>query len=241
AMAANRYFKTYGVTREVLARVAVKNHHNGTMSPKAHFQMEVTEEQVLGAPLICSPLGLFDCCPTTDGAAAAIVCRADVARSIRPDPLLVKGLGLAVTSGEPYLKPGFAYTGFPATRQAAQSAYEQAGITPKDLDLAEVHDCFTITEILNYEDLGLCPPGEGWRYVADGRASIGGDVPVNPSGGLKSFGHPIGATGIRMIYEVCQQLWHKAGARQVKDAAIGLAHNLGGPGAVGCVTVLGNA
>ncbi len=240
AMAANRYFKTYGVTKDALAKVAVKNHHNGTMSPKAHFQMEVSEEQVLAAPLICSPLGLFDCCPTTDGAAAAIVCRTDVARSIRPDPILVKGLGLAVTSGEPYLKPGFAYTGFPATRRAAESAYEQAGVTPKDLDLAEVHDCFTITEILNYEDLGLCAPGEGWRYVAEGRASIGGEVPVNPSGGLKSFGHPIGATGVRMIYEVCQQLWHKAGARQVKDAEIGLAHNLGGPGAVGCVTVLAN-
>ena len=240
AMAANRYFVTYGIDKRALAKVAIKNHHNGTMSPKAHFQMEVTEEQVLNAPLICSPLGLFDCCPTTDGAAAVIICRADLAKSFRPDPLLVKGVGLAVTSGEPYLKPGFAYTGFPATRQAAQSAYEQAGITPKDLDLAEVHDCFTITEILNYEDLGLCPPGEGWRYVAEGRASIGGDVPVNPSGGLKSFGHPIGATGVRMIYEVCQQLWHKAGARQVKDAAIGLAHNLGGPGAVGCVTVLAN-
>jgi acetyl-CoA C-acetyltransferase len=242
AMAANRYFKTYGVTKEVLAKVAVKNHHNGTMSPKAHFQMEVSEEQVLAAPLICSPLGLFDCCPTTDGAAAAIVCSREVARSLRPDAILVKGLGLSVTSGEPYLKPGFAYTGFPATRQAAQSAYEQAGITPKDLDLAEVHDCFTITEILNYEDLGLCARGEGWRYVADGRAAIdGGEVAVNPSGGLKSFGHPIGATGVRMIYEVCQQLWHKAGARQVKDAEIGLAHNLGGPGAVGCVTVLANS
>src|SRR5439155_24843372 len=106
----------------------------------------------------------------------------EIAQQMRPDAILVKGLGLAVTSGEPYLKPGFAYTGFPATRQAAQSAYEQAGITAKDLDLAEVHDCFTITEILNYEDLGLCPPGEGWRYGAEGRASSGGEVSVNPSG-----------------------------------------------------------
>ncbi|HLK10347.1 MAG TPA: acetyl-CoA acetyltransferase [Candidatus Binatia bacterium] len=241
AMAANRYFKTYGIGKEALAKVAVKNHHNGTMSPKAHFQMEVTEAQVLAAPLICSPLGLFDCCPTTDGAAAAIVCSPDVARTMRPDPIWVKGIGLAVTSGEPYLKPGFAYTGFPATRAAARSAYAQAGIEARDLDLCEVHDCFTITEILNYEDLGLCGPGEGARYVAEGRADIdGGAVAVNPSGGLKSFGHPIGATGVRMIYEVCQQLWHKAGRRQVKDAQLGLAHNLGGPGAVGCVTVLGN-
>jgi acetyl-CoA C-acetyltransferase len=240
AMAANRYFATYGIDKRALAKVAMKNHHNGTMSPKAHFQMEVTEEQVVNAPLICSPLGLFDCCPTTDGAAAVIVCRADMAKSFRPDALLVKGVGLAVTSGEPYLKPGFAYTGFPATAQAAQSAYEQAGMTAKDIDLVECHDCFTITEILNYEDLGLCRKGEGWKYVEEGRASIGGETPVNPSGGLKSFGHPIGATGIRMIYEVSQHLWNKAGARQVKNAEVGLAHNLGGPGSIGCVTILAN-
>lgn len=241
AMAANRYFKTYGIDKHTLAKVALKNHHNGTMSPKAHFQMEVTEEQVLRAPLICSPLGLFDCCPTTDGAAAAIVCRKELAHSFRPDPIWVKGIGLAVTSGEPYMKPGFDYTGFPATAHAAQSAYAQAGVTPKDIDLAEVHDCFTITEILNYEDLGFCKRGEGGHFVAEGRANIGGELPVNPSGGLKSFGHPIGATGIRMIYEVCQHLWNKAGARQVKGAALGLAHNLGGPGSVGCVSILGNA
>lgn len=241
AMAANRYFKTYGIGKEALAKVAVKNHHNGTMSPKAHFRMEVTEEQVLKAPMICSPLGLFDCCPTTDGAAAVIVCRRDIAKSFRAEPISVKGIGLSVTSGEPYLKPGFAYTGFPATTQAAHSAYEQAGVAPGDIDLAEVHDCFTITEILNYEDLGFCKRGEGAYFVAEGRASIGGGgIPVNPSGGLKSFGHPIGATGIRMLYEVCQHLWNRAGARQVKGAELGLAHNLGGPGAVGCVTILGN-
>jgi acetyl-CoA C-acetyltransferase len=241
AMAANRYFNTYGIDKHALAKVAIKNHHNGTMSPKAHFQMEVTEDQVVNAPLICSPLGLFDCCPTTDGAAAAIICRAALAKSFRPDPLLVKGVGLSVTTGEPYLKPGFAYTGFPATAQAAQSAYEQAGMTVKDLDLVECHDCFTITEILNYEDLGLCKKGEGWKYVEEGRASIGGEIPVNPSGGLKSFGHPIGATGIRMIYEVSQHLWNKAGARQVKNAEVGLAHNLGGPGSIGCVTILASS
>jgi acetyl-CoA C-acetyltransferase len=240
AMAANRYFKTYGIDKHTLAKVAMKNHHNGTMSPKAHFQMEVTEEQVLGAPLICSPLGLFDCCPTTDGAAAVVLCRRDLAKQFRSDPVWVKGIGLAVTSGEPYMKPGFAYTGFPATTLAAQSAYEQAGVTAKDIDLAEVHDCFTITEILNYEDLGFCKRGEGGHFVGEGRASIGGELPVNPSGGLKSFGHPIGATGIRMLYEVCQHLWNKAGARQVKNAELGLAHNLGGPGSVGCVSILGN-
>ena len=240
ALAANRYFKAYGIGKDALAKVAMKNHHNGTMSPKAHFQMEVTEEQVLKAPLICSPLGLLDCCPTTDGAAAVIVCSKERAKRHRPDPLSVRGVGLAVTSGEPYMKPNFAYTGFPATVQAAQSAYAQAGVTAKDIDLAEVHDCFTITEILNYEDLGFCARGEGAHFVGEGRAAIGGEIPVNPSGGLKSFGHPIGATGIRMIYEVSQHLWHKAGARQVQNAEVGLAHNLGGPGAVGCVTILSN-
>jgi acetyl-CoA C-acetyltransferase len=240
AMAATRYFKTYGIGREALAKVAIKNHHNGTMSPKAHFRMEVTEAQVLAAPPICSPLGLLDCCPTTDGAAALVVCSRARARSLRADPAWVKGIGLAVTSGEPYLKPGFAYTGFPATTAAAESAYRQAGVTPRDLDLAEVHDCFTITEILNYEDLGFCARGEGWRFVADGRAAIGGELPVNASGGLKSFGHPIGATGVRMIHELCEHLWGRAGARQVADAELGLAHNLGGAGSVGCVSILGN-
>jgi acetyl-CoA C-acetyltransferase len=195
---------------------------------------------VLNAPLICSPLGLFDCCPTTDGAAAVIICSKDLAKQFRPDPIAVRGIGLAVTSGEPYLKPGFEYTGFPATTIAAKSAYQQAGMTVQDIDLAEVHDCFTITEILNYEDLGFCGRGEGGKFVAEGRASIGGERPVNPSGGLKSFGHPIGATGVRMIYEVSQHLWNKAGDRQVKGAEVGLAHNLGGPGSVACVTILSN-
>ena len=229
ALSANRYFVQYGATK------------NGMKSPKAHLKMEVSEETVLRAPMIYSPLGLFDCCPTTDGAAAAVVCRADLVRDFTGEPVWPLGIGLAAVSGQPYYKPSFGYVGFEATVCAAEQAYAQARVKPADIDFAEVHDCFTITEILNYEDLGLCAPGEGWRYVAEGRASIGGEVPVNPSGGLKSFGHPIGATGVRMIYEVCQQLWHKAGARQVKDAEIGLAHNLGGPGAVGCVTVLANA
>jgi acetyl-CoA C-acetyltransferase len=143
------------------------------MSPKAHLRMEVTEDKVLKAPLVYSPLGLFDCCPTTDGAAA--------------------------------------------------------------------HDCFSITEIINYEDLGFCGPGEGGRFVEEGRANLeGGELPVNPSGGLKSFGHPVGATGVRMIYELTLQLQARAGQRQVKDAELGLAHNLGGPGAVSCVAILGN-
>jgi acetyl-CoA C-acetyltransferase len=209
-------------------------------SPKAHLRMEITDDTVLKAPLVYSPLGVFDCCPTTDGAAAAVVCRAEQAHSFRADPIYVRGIGLAVASGQPYYKPSFDYLGFPATQAAARSAYEQAGVRPTDIDFAEVHDCFTITEIINYEDLGFCRRGEGGRFVEEGRASLGGERPVNVSGGLKSFGHPIGATGMRMIYELTQQLQGRAGERQVENARLGLAHNLGGPAAVACVSILSN-
>ncbi len=240
ALAANRYFQRYGATKRTLAAVAIKNHRHGLRSPKAHLRMEVTEEMVLSAPLVYSPLGLFDCCPTTDGAAAAVVCRAETARGLRTDPIYVRGIGLAVASGQPYYKPSFDYLGFPATQAAARSAYEQAGVTAQEIDFAEVHDCFTITEIINYEDLGFCARGEGGRFVEDGRATHGGERPVNVSGGLKSFGHPIGATGMRMIYELVQQLQGRAGERQVQGARVGLAHNLGGPAAVACVSILSN-
>jgi acetyl-CoA C-acetyltransferase len=241
ALAANRYFKRYGASKATLAKVAVKNHHHGTLSPKAHLRMDVTEDTVLRAPLIYSPLGVFDCCPTTDGAAAAVICRADRARTFRSDPAYVKAVELAVVSGQPYYQPSFDYLSFAATRQAAARAYACAGITPRDLDFAEVHDCFTITEIINYEDLGFCAAGEGGRFVEEGHSALGGALPVNPSGGLKSFGHPVGATGVRMIYELTVQLRHHAGERQVPDAELGLAHNLGGPAAVSCVSILGNS
>jgi acetyl-CoA C-acetyltransferase len=240
ALSAHRYFKQYGASKKTLAAVAVKNHANGMKSPKAHLRMPVTEEVVLGAPMIYSPLGLFDCCPSTDGAAAAVVCRADLAAQFTGRPVWPRALALAVASGQPYYKPSFGYVGFDATVRAAEAAYAQAGLGPKDVDFAEVHDCFTITEILNYEDLGFCGRGEGGKFVEDGRAALGGEKPVNPSGGLKAFGHPVGATGVRMIYELTTQLRGQAGDRQVKDATIGLAHNLGGPGAVACVSILTN-
>ena len=245
-LAANRYFHDFGLSRDegkqALAQVAVKNHYNGARNPKAHFQMEITPEQVLKAPMVCDPLGLFDCCPTTDGSAAAVLCRADLAKQFRPDPIYLKGIGLAVFTGRPWNDASFDYTGFPSTRTAAQQAYRMAGVADpvKEIDLAEVHDCFTITEILNYEDLGFCKKGEGQHFIAEGRSALSGDLPVNTSGGLKSFGHPIGASGVRMIYEVVTQLRGQGGARQVKDAELGLVHNLGGPGSVACVAVLGN-
>jgi acetyl-CoA C-acetyltransferase len=242
ALAATRYMHTFGMGREMLAKVAVKNHRNGAMNEKAHLQSEVTEEQCLKAPMIASPFGLFDCCPTTDGAAAAILCRADLAsRFTRKPAILVKGAALAVETGKPYYDPTFDYLGFRSTQKAAAAAYQMAGIGPKDVSFAEVHDCFTWTEISNTEDLGFCDKGDGWKLAAEGRTAIEGDIPINTSGGLKSFGHPIGASGVRMIYECVTQLRGEAGKRQVKNPKLGLAHNVGGPGAVACVVVLGNA
>jgi acetyl-CoA C-acetyltransferase len=241
ALAANRYMHTFGMGRDILAKVAVKNHYNGARNEKAHLRLEVTEEKVLKAPMIASPFGLFDCCPTTDGAAAAIICRADIAKRFRDDYALVKGFGLAVTTGRPYFDPTFDYLGFRSTQSAARQAYEMAGIGPRDISFAEVHDCFTWTEISNTEDLGFCEKGQGADLVREGRTSLKGDIPINPSGGLKSFGHPIGASGVRMIYECVQQLRGKCGERQVRDAQLGLAHNVGGPGAVSCVIILGNS
>jgi acetyl-CoA C-acetyltransferase len=240
ALAANRYMHTFGVGRETLAKVAVKNHKNGAKNEKAHLRAEITVEQAMKAPIIASPFGLFDCCPTTDGAAAAIVCRADLAKKWKKDPIWVKGAALAVETGRPYFDPTFDYLGFPSTVKAAKAAYAMAGIGPRDVSFAEVHDCFTWTEISNTEDLGFCAKGEGWKLVEEGRTALDGDIPINTSGGLKSFGHPIGASGVRMIYEVVTQLRGEAGARQVRDPKLGVAHNVGGPGAVACVVVLGN-
>src|SRR5262249_16864169 len=185
ALSANRYFGKYGASKKTLAAVAVKNHQNGLHSPKAHLKMAVDEETVLKAPMIYSPLGLFDCCPTPGGAPAAGVGRAALAKNFRGQPIWPRGIGLAVVSGQPYYKPSFDYVGFEATVRAAEAAYGQAGLSPQDIDFAEVHDCFTITEILNYEDLGFCARGEGGRFVEEGRASLGGEKPVNASGGLK--------------------------------------------------------
>lgn len=241
ALIASRYFAKYGIGKETLAKIAVKNHRHGALNPKAHFRREITIEQVLKAPIIAWPLGLFDCCPTTDGAAAAIITRQNLAPKVRPDYIPVKALALSVSSMWPQFRPGFDYLGFSANVTAAQSAYQQAGIKDplKELDLAEVHDCFTITELIIYEDLGFCPRGEAKRFIDDGVFELSGELPVNTDGGLKSFGHPIGASGLRMIYEVYKQLQGKAGPRQVKNPKLGLAHNLGGTPQVCCITILG--
>jgi acetyl-CoA C-acetyltransferase len=180
-------------------------------------------------------------CPTTDGAAAAIVCRPELAKGFKKPPVWVKGAALAVETGRPFFDPTFDYLGFRSTVKAAKAAYAMAGCGPEDISFADVHDCFTWTEIANIEDLGFYEKGQGWKAVEAGETALGGKIPINTSGGLKSFGHPIGASGVRMIYECVTQLRGECGERQVQNARFGMAHNVGGPGAVACVVILGNA
>ncbi len=244
AILATRYFKEYGAGKEDLAEVAVKNHYHGSLNPKAHFRKEITKEQVLKAPPVTEPLGLYDCCPTTDGAAAVILCRADLAESRfgKKDYVLIEGMGTSSANGyvTGQFNPRNDFIGFAATREAARQAYEQAGVSSprEEIDVAEVHDCFTITEILNYEDLGFVGKGEGAGFVKSGASRLGGELPVNTSGGLKSCGHPIGATGARVIANLAEQLLGRCDKRQVKGARRGLGHTLGGPGAVASVFVM---
>ena len=248
AMAATRYFHQYDIPYDqgklTLAEIAAKNHHNGTLNPKAHFQREITTDQVINAPMIAWPLGLFDCCGVSDGAAAAIITTPEIAQSLRKDYVLVKGLGLSVGAFG-VLRDDWDFTHFPETVKASQSAYDEAGISDprEDIDLAMVHDCFTITELIICEDLGFSARGKASEDVHSGSFTLEGDLPVNTDGGLKCFGHPVGASGIRMIYEVYKQLQGKAEGRQLKKADVGLTHNLGGrPGSFTCsVAIFGSA
>ncbi|NOY45639.1 MAG: acetyl-CoA acetyltransferase [Deltaproteobacteria bacterium] len=234
ALMATRYFAEHGISPEegkmALARISAKSHRAGAMNPKAHLRAEITPEQVIQAPIVAWPLGLFDCCGVSDGAAAAIVTTPEIARSLRPDPVRVKALQIAATSGEELYTTGWDGTHLPTTARAAARAYEEAGVrSPRaEIGVLEVHDCFSITELITYEDLGISPRGRAIRDVNEGLFELEGAIPCQPDGGLKCFGHPIGASGIRMIYEVYKQLQHKAGPRQVKDPKLGLTHNLGG-------------
>ena len=240
---ASRQFVRYGVTREDLARVSVKNHENATLNPKAHFRKAVSGEQVLRSPMVADPLTVMDSCPTTDGAAAVILVRAEDVEKFSGVPVYLKGMGMAVSSGWdlPYFDDSFDLTSFRATRVAAEKAYREAGITNprQQLDLAEVHDCFSIVELLTYEDLGLCEEGEAKELIRSGVTRRDGEIPVNVSGGLLSCGHPVGATGVRMVCEIVEHLRGTAGERQVPGARTGLTHNIGGPGAVASVIILG--
>lgn len=247
ALAATRYFEINKIPPEegkkALAKISVKNHHNGSFSPKAHFQKEISLEQVLNAPIIAWPLGLFDCCPTTDGAAAAVICPADIAPSFKQDYVLIKGFGLAMGPGLGKEDIDFKYDRLPETIAAGQQAYAAAGVKEprKEISCAQLHDCFTIAELLEYEALGFSEPGRALDDVEAGTFTLEGELPVNTDGGLKAFGHPIGATGLRMCYELYHQLLGKAGPRQIKNPALGLAMAQGGhPGMLmPIVTILG--
>ena len=234
AMMANRYFSKYGMTTEegkrALAKISVNSHKNGAKNSKAHLRRIITEEDVLRAPIIASPLGLLDCCGVSDGAAAAVVCRADMAKDFRRDPVFVKALQIGISSGEELGYTQWDGTNVETTVRTAARAYKEAGITNprKDISMMEVHDCFSITELVTYEDLGISSRGKARYDIEDGFFTLEGKIPSQPDGGLKCFGHPIGASGLRMLYEMYKQLQGKAGERQIRDPAIGLTHNLGG-------------
>lgn len=239
-LVAERYAAVYGDPREAMTAVAMKNHDYGRLNPRAHFRQSVTASAVESAPRLSGKIGLLDACPTTDGAAAVVLVRAEDAAGRRAAVLA----GVAMSNDVGYFTAQYSghsdFLGFESTRDAASMAYAQAGVTDPstEFDVAEVHDCFTVTEIVNYEDLGFCGRGEGRDLVLSGHTGPNGGLPVNTSGGLQACGHPIGATGVRMVVDVCDQLWDRAGERQVHGARTGVAHALGGPGSIACVAVI---
>lgn len=229
ASMARAYLAEYKATEEDLAMVAVKNHDNGLLNPKAHLRKKITVDDVMKSAVVASPLKLYDCCPFSDGASAVIICNEKFAKDHTKNYVQVIGSG---RGGSPAALQGRDHiTTIPSTRIAAAAAYKMAGITPKDVDFAEVHDCFTIAELVDTEDLGFFEQGKAVQAVREGRTKLNSDISINPSGGLKSKGHPIGATGIGQVAEVFDQLTGKAGERTVKDAKIGLTHNFGATGA----------
>lgn len=241
ALCAAPYFQRFGAGREDLARIAVKNHHNGTLAPKSFLKKTVTVENVLNARMISWPFGLYDCAAQTDGAAAVIITRASLAHSFAAEPVWVKAV-VSASAPNPHRDPDHDFLRWKPTENAAAAAYAMAGIDrpAEQIHLAQLHDCFTLTELLSYEDLGFCPKGEARHAIADGIFELRGSLPVNTDGGLKSFGHPTGATGVRMIVENVQQLRGDAGARQVQgQPVLALSHNIGGFPTGCAVAILG--
>ncbi|WP_066680218.1 acetyl-CoA acetyltransferase [Caulobacter sp. CCH9-E1] len=235
AQLASAYRAKHGVSKEdlkrAIAHVSVKSHANGAKNPKAHLRKPITEEQALNAPLIAEPLGLFDCCGVSDGAAAAIVTTPEIARALgKRDLVTVKALQLSVSNGYESQYNGWDGSHFHTARIAAGKAYKEAGIErPREqVSMMEVHDCFSVTELVTMEDLFISPEGQGWRDVLDGFYDADGGVPCQIDGGLKCFGHPIGASGLRMLYEMYLQLQGRAGERQLTNPVFGMTHNLGG-------------
>lgn len=225
ALLARRQMEQHGTTVEDFAMVSVKNHHHGCLNPFAQYRKEFTIEEVLDSRMICDPVTLLMCCPNTDGAAAAILCSLKVAKKYATKP--IKVIGSALLSGDyKYLMEDI--TTSPLGQRTAKIAYEMAGVGPEDIDVVELHDAFAPEEILRYEDLGLCEPGEGTRLLREKATWVGGRIPVNPSGGLLALGHPLSASGVRNICEIVLHLRGQAGERQTPNAKVGLAHMLGG-------------
>jgi acetyl-CoA C-acetyltransferase len=239
ASIARSYMAKYKASEEDLARVAVKNHENGILNPKAHVRKKITIDDVMKSPIVASPLKLYDCCPFSDGASAVILCNEDFAKKSGRPFVEVIGSGRGASSAAVQGRDDI--TTIPSTVAAATQAYKMAGITAKDIDFAEVHDCFTIAEIIDIEDLGFFKKGTGANAVREGSTSRTGEIPINPSGGLKSKGHPIGATGIGQVVEVFEQLTGKAEQRTVRDAEIALTHNFGATGASAAVHIFKRA
>jgi len=236
ALMARHHMKKYGTTPEQLASVAVKNHYNGSLNPKAQFRRRISIEDVLRSPMVAEPLHLLDCSPITDGAAATILAPLEKAKEYTDK--IVKISASVVATDTLSLHRRKSFDSIPAAYHAAQRAYKMAGVEPKDIDLAEVHDCFTIAEIMAIEDLGFVERGKGGKATEDGLTAIDGEIPINTSGGLKSKGHPVGATGVAQVNEIVMQLRGEAGDRQVKDARIGLTHNVGGSGGTAAIHIL---
>lgn len=229
ALMATAHMNRYGTTEEQMAMVAVKNHHNATLNPKAHMQRETTIEKVLSSRVIAWPLKLYDCSLISDGAACAIITKPEIAGRYTDTPVHIIGTGHGSDTIGLYERDDL--TTLKAVTLAAREAYRMAGLGPKDIDIAELHDCFTIAEIMAYESLGFCESGEGGRLIEEGVTMLDGELPTNTSGGLKAKGHPIGATGLAQLYEVFLQLRGEAGQRQVSGCEVGLTQNLGGSGA----------
>src|SRR5574339_479116 len=235
ASMARAYMNTHKATEEDLANVAVKNHENGFLNPKAHVHKKITVDDVLKSPVVASPLKLLDCCPFSDGASATILCTEEFAKKSGRAYVEIIGSGRGASPAAVQAREDI--TTIPSTVAAAKQAYKMAGVTPKDISFAEVHDCFTIAEIIDVEDLGFFPKGKAAKAIRDGATSLSGEIPINPSGGLKSKGHPIGATGIGQVVEVFDQFTGQSGQRTVKDAKIALTHNFGATGASAAVHI----
>jgi len=228
AMYANRHMYEYGTKPEHLAMVAVKNHEYGAMNPKALFQKAITLDKAMKSEMVAYPLRLFDCCANADGAACLILANEEKAKKISDTPVWIAAS--ATASAPMSILRRETLTSLPSAVEASRQAYKMAGIGPDDVDVADVHDCFTIAEIMAYEDLGFCEKGKGGKFIEEGQSKIGGKIPVNVDGGLKSKGHPVGATGTSMAVEMVKQLRGEAGKRQISGAEVGLTHNVGGIG-----------